>query len=202
MAASSSQKTLFLGSFVHCKSLGELEFLHDSAVCVDEKGIIVAFEKGCDQKKVEETVYPKLGWTAGEVTVRTSQPGQFFFPGFIGLLSHSSIYLILCQPNSRYPYPRITVSQRRNLRQEHPPRLAEHLHVPHGEQLIGRRKSKESLQPCDRTNPLPRNDHRILLCHHLRTIHQPARGPLSREGTESFHRPLLHGLYGTGLLPR
>tara|TARA_R110002060_G_scaffold29464_1_gene39842 strand:+ start:169 stop:444 length:276 start_codon:yes stop_codon:yes gene_type:complete len=84
MAVSSRQKTLFLGSFVHSKSLGELEFLHDSAICVDEKGVIVAVEKGCGQDKVEEIVFPKLGWTAGEVTVRTSQPGQFFFPGFIG----------------------------------------------------------------------------------------------------------------------
>ncbi|PVH73351.1 guanine deaminase [Cadophora sp. DSE1049] len=92
MAASSSQKTLFLGSFVHNKSLGELEFLHDSAVCVDEKGVIVAVEKGCGQDKVEEIVYPRLGWTAGEVTVRTSQPGQFFFPGFIDTHIHASQY--------------------------------------------------------------------------------------------------------------
>lgn len=96
MATSPSQKTLFLGSFVHSKSLGELEFLHDSAVCVDEKGVITAVEKGCDQKTVEENVYPKLGWVAGEVTVHTSQPGQFFFPGFIGLFAHSSHEHITC----------------------------------------------------------------------------------------------------------
>ncbi|CZT46583.1 related to guanine deaminase [Rhynchosporium secalis] len=92
MSAASSPKTLFLGSFVHSKSLGELDFLHDSAVCVDEKGVIVALEKDCDQKLIEENVFPKLGWTANEVTIRTSRPGQFFFPGFIDTHIHAPQY--------------------------------------------------------------------------------------------------------------
>jgi guanine deaminase len=79
-----SENTLFLGSFIHSKSLDELEYLHDSAVCVDKNGVIVAVEKGCDFKKAEEALFPKLGWSAGDVTVRTTKPGQFFFPGFIG----------------------------------------------------------------------------------------------------------------------
>jgi guanine deaminase len=77
-------KSLLLGSFIHSKSLDELEYLHDSAVCVDEKGVIVAIEKGCDLKKAEVTLFPKLGWSARDVTVKTAKPGQFFFPGFIG----------------------------------------------------------------------------------------------------------------------
>lgn len=104
MSVSTSQRTLFLGSFVHCKSLGELEFLHDSAVCVDEKGVIVALEKECDQKKVEEAIFPKLGWAVGEVSVRTAQPGQFFFPGFIGLFS-----LLLHENRTDYPQTPISM---------------------------------------------------------------------------------------------
>jgi len=77
-------KLLFLGSFIHSKSLDELEYLHDAAVCVDGNGVIVAIEKGCDLKKAEETLFPKLGWSAGDVTVKIAKPGQFFFPGFIG----------------------------------------------------------------------------------------------------------------------
>jgi len=64
--------------------LDELEYLHDSAICVDENGVIVAIEKDCDLKKAEETLLPKLGWSTGDVTVKTAKPGQFFFPGFIG----------------------------------------------------------------------------------------------------------------------
>jgi len=77
-------KSLFLGSFIHSRSLDELEYLHDSAICVDENGVIVAIEKDCDLKKAEETLLPKLGWSTGDVTVKTAKPGQFFFPGFIG----------------------------------------------------------------------------------------------------------------------
>jgi len=90
-------KSLFLGSFIHSKSLEELEFLHDTAVCVDDKGVVAAIEqigKGLDQKKAEESIYPRLGWSVGDVSVHIAQPGQFFFPGFIGL-SHSDLSLNL-----------------------------------------------------------------------------------------------------------
>lgn len=80
-----NEKTLFLGSFVHSKDLANLEFLHDSAVCVDETGVIVALERDCGRKTAEDTVLPKLGWTVDEIQIRAAQPGQFFFPGFIGL---------------------------------------------------------------------------------------------------------------------
>lgn len=84
MAGRTTGRSLFLGTFVHSKILDELEYLHDTAVCVDQKGIIVAIESNCDQRKAEESLYPKLGWSRGDVTVRAGQEGQFFFPGFIG----------------------------------------------------------------------------------------------------------------------
>lgn len=79
-------KSLFLGSFVHSRSLDELEFWHDAAVCVSADGAIVAIERGCDLQKAEEIVFPRLGWPSEEVSVTRAQPGQFFFPGFVGWL--------------------------------------------------------------------------------------------------------------------
>jgi guanine deaminase len=78
------KKGLFLGSFVHCKSLDELETLHDAAVFVNENGAIVTIEQGMDLQQAEETVVPKLGWSKEEYVVTESKKGEFFFPGFIG----------------------------------------------------------------------------------------------------------------------
>lgn len=96
VAKSIAGRSVFLGTFVHSKSLEELEFLHDTAVFVDEKGTIVAIEQ------LEQGSYPgteagffsKLGWMKDPVTVITAKPGQFFFPGFIGL-SFPSIFQAL-----------------------------------------------------------------------------------------------------------
>ncbi|TVY40427.1 putative guanine deaminase, partial [Lachnellula occidentalis] len=87
---SHTMKSVFLGSFIHSKRLDELEYLHDTAVFVDEKGVIVAIEKDCDLKNAEETICPKLGWSRSDVTIRTAEPGQFFFPGFIDTHIHAS----------------------------------------------------------------------------------------------------------------
>ncbi|KAF8862569.1 guanine deaminase [Acephala macrosclerotiorum] len=92
MSTQASQKCLFLGSFIQSKSLEKLDFLHDTAVCIDERGVIVAIEEGCDQKKAEETIFPKLGWSAGEASVKAAEPGQFFFPGFIDTHIHAPQY--------------------------------------------------------------------------------------------------------------
>ncbi|KAI0117119.1 guanine deaminase [Daldinia grandis] len=83
---------LFLGLFIHSVKLGELQYLHDTAVFVDESGNIVAVETHCDQKKAEETLYPKLGWKGGDVTVTIAKDGQFFFPGFIDTHIHAPQY--------------------------------------------------------------------------------------------------------------
>lgn len=85
MATQSVGKSLYLGRFIHSKSLDVLEYLENSVAFVDEKGVIVALETDCDLKKAEAEIFPKLGWTAGDVSVRTAKPGQFFFPGFIGM---------------------------------------------------------------------------------------------------------------------
>ncbi|KAI1659993.1 guanine deaminase [Daldinia decipiens] len=83
---------LYLGLFIHSVKLGELQYLHDTAVCVDKSGKIVAVEQQYDQKKAEETLYPKLGWKTDDVTVTIAKEGQFFFPGFIDTHIHAPQY--------------------------------------------------------------------------------------------------------------
>ncbi|KAI5867027.1 guanine deaminase [Durotheca rogersii] len=93
MAASPSQKNqLFLGLFIHSIRLGELQYLHDAAVCVDKGGKIVAVELPCDQEKAEDKLYPSLGWTPGDVLVTAAKDGQFFFPGFVDTHLHAPQY--------------------------------------------------------------------------------------------------------------
>jgi guanine deaminase len=79
-----AKNKLFLGLFVHSKALETLEYLHNTAVCVDKEGKIVAVEEDCDEETAKATVLPRLGWAEAEVEVVTAEEGQFFFPGFIG----------------------------------------------------------------------------------------------------------------------
>lgn len=77
--------SLFIGNFIHSKSLDDLEYFHNTALFVDGKGVIVAIEPDCNQKKAEETIFPKLGWNEENVSIHVAKEHQFFFPGFIGL---------------------------------------------------------------------------------------------------------------------
>ncbi|RDW77035.1 guanine deaminase-1 [Coleophoma cylindrospora] len=54
------QRTLFLGTFVHCQNLDSLEYFHDTGVFVDEKGTIVAVKQRCNLTIAVETVMPEL----------------------------------------------------------------------------------------------------------------------------------------------
>ncbi|KAI1394205.1 guanine deaminase [Hypoxylon trugodes] len=92
MAPQGNKNQLFLGLFIHSTSLGELQYLHNTAICVEKSGKIVAVEQKCDQKKAEDTIYPKLGWKADDVVVTTTKDGQFFFPGFIDTHIHAPQY--------------------------------------------------------------------------------------------------------------
>ncbi|OTA69326.1 guanine deaminase [Hypoxylon sp. EC38] len=93
MAPPRSEKNqLFLGIFIHSVKLGKLQYLDNSAVCVDKSGKIVALEMSCDQKQAEEKLYPRLGWNADDITVTIAKDGQFFFPGFIDTHVHAPQY--------------------------------------------------------------------------------------------------------------
>ncbi|KAH6855811.1 hypothetical protein B0I37DRAFT_63357 [Chaetomium sp. MPI-CAGE-AT-0009] len=83
---------LFLGLFIHSKALNELEYLHDTAVCVDADGTIVAVERDCDELKAKDTVLPRLGWAETDVEIVKAREGQFFFPGFIDTHIHAPQY--------------------------------------------------------------------------------------------------------------
>lgn len=85
----STRRQVLIGTFVHSKSRTELEFLHNAAICVDEKGVIVKVEKSYagDQNQLLQ----ELGWTEDGVDILTCKPGQFFFPGFIGNLTRPFI---------------------------------------------------------------------------------------------------------------
>lgn len=76
---------IFWGSFIHCQSRDELEYLHNIAVFVDgSSGRIAAIEPQCDVQRAKRDVLPRLGWNPFDVSVTACRPGQFFFPGFIG----------------------------------------------------------------------------------------------------------------------
>ncbi|KXJ95690.1 guanine deaminase [Microdochium bolleyi] len=88
----SAQHQLFLGSFVHSIALGQLEYLHSTAICVDSSGKIVAVQRDCDRSTAEQSLLPRLGWDLNHVTVTESGQGQFFFPGFIDTHVHAPQY--------------------------------------------------------------------------------------------------------------
>jgi hypothetical protein len=192
MADRARRRSLFLGTLVHSRTLDELEYLQYTAVCVDEKGIIVAIQPNCDQSQAEDSLYPRLGWSRGDVTVRTAKGGQFFFPGFIGRFCSLSrlIFLLII---SRYSYSCLPVSKCGHLRQDHPPRLVEYVHFPYGKQSYFHRKSEDCVYSMHTTNPLSWDDHSVILRYDIRPINQPPRRPLPVIWPESFHRPMLHG---------
>ncbi|KAF7555114.1 hypothetical protein G7046_g6640 [Stylonectria norvegica] len=79
------RKHVFWGTFVHCKSREELEYLHNAAVCVDSHGKIVRVDKDCGSPdEAGERLLKTLGWDRRDVDFSASKEGQFFFPGFIG----------------------------------------------------------------------------------------------------------------------
>ncbi|KAK5661254.1 hypothetical protein OQA88_11148 [Cercophora sp. LCS_1] len=82
---------LFIGSSIHSKSLGELEYRHNTAIAVDTQGKIVAIlPDTTDPTSALQT----LEWSASDVEIVTTAPNgaQFFFPGFIDTHLHASQY--------------------------------------------------------------------------------------------------------------
>jgi guanine deaminase len=74
------KKTLYVGAFIHSKSLQALEICQKSVIGVNEEGKIVFIER------VIESVaaLPRADeWK--EASIVEIAPHQFFFPGFIGV---------------------------------------------------------------------------------------------------------------------
>lgn len=74
-------KTIFIGPFVHCKSLDELDICEHGAIGVDENGVIAFIERDVGGQDAD-SVATKHGWVNPKV-VKIYDTG-FFFPGFIG----------------------------------------------------------------------------------------------------------------------
>lgn len=74
-------KTIFIGPFVHCKSLDELDICEQGAIGVDENGVIAFIERDVGGQDAD-SVATKHGWVNPKV-VKIYDTG-FFFPGFIG----------------------------------------------------------------------------------------------------------------------
>lgn len=73
------EKTIYVGPFVHCISLQELEICPDAAIGVDEAGKIAFIDRESDGSSPSA----KEEWKEAKV-VKIPDNG-FFFPGFIGM---------------------------------------------------------------------------------------------------------------------
>jgi hypothetical protein len=146
-------KTIFIGPFVHCKSLEELDICEHGAIGVDEKGVIAFIERDV-QGQDADPVSKKHGWVNPKV-VKIYDTG-FFFPGFIGKLevTHDGIkcagrgiYCITYNANSfnRHTHSRFAVPKCRHLRQVDASGLAEYIHISTGKLFEGSFKSKARL---------------------------------------------------------
>ena len=89
-----SKPAVYIGTFVHCKTLTEIEILHDAAVFIDEQGKIVAIEKDIEDVDAALSGASKLGWDTQDVIVRACGKEQFFFPGFIGMVKPTMTILL------------------------------------------------------------------------------------------------------------
>ncbi|RFU79309.1 guanine deaminase [Trichoderma arundinaceum] len=90
---SPQRKLLLLGTFVHCKTQQDLEFLHDAGIAVDAHGKIAAIERDVgDVSEAKTRLLKKLGWSEAEVDVTQAADGQFFFPGFVDTHIHAPQY--------------------------------------------------------------------------------------------------------------
>ncbi|KFX90870.1 hypothetical protein O988_07991 [Pseudogymnoascus sp. VKM F-3808] len=95
------EKTVYLGTFAHSKSLKELEIAHNAAIFVDESGKIVAVERGVADEAAAKSFFPKLNWSESQekpIRIFKSKEEQFFFPGFIGNPSISNLQTPANQP--------------------------------------------------------------------------------------------------------
>jgi hypothetical protein len=146
MNVNGNERTIYCGAFVHSITPQKLDICNKAAIGVDENGKIAFVHRDVKDYDNVKTV---AGWEDAKV-VRL-EPSGFFFPGFIGEFDFSiaflpfdlskwlhtlSTHITNKHPSLRYPHPRLTIPQRRYLRQIHPPRLAQHLHLPSRKLLL------------------------------------------------------------------
>ena len=74
------EKTIYVGAFVHCESLNELDICPNSMIGVAEDGKIAFILRSVKGRQIP---YDE-GWEQAKI-VRIQDHG-FFFPGFIGVV--------------------------------------------------------------------------------------------------------------------
>lgn len=125
---SSPRRSLFVGTFVHCKGLQELDICLRGAIGVDEQGKIAFIERDIDDIK---TITQAHGWEGSDIT--TARSSQFFFPGFVGKQSLQTHVRKCVQLDSiRYTHPCPAISECWHIWKFHPSRLAEQIYLPYG----------------------------------------------------------------------
>lgn len=77
------ERTIYLGTFIHCRSLTEVEVVENGSIGVDEHGKI-AFVEHKSSSNVRE------GWESARTVQAKSN--AFYFPGFIDTHIHASQY--------------------------------------------------------------------------------------------------------------
>ena len=80
----SLQRTIYVGTFIHCISLVDLEILENAAIGVEENGIISFVEKDVKESDLAEVVEQRYGWKEVYIVKGDEDSTAFFFPGFVG----------------------------------------------------------------------------------------------------------------------
>ncbi|KAL1616510.1 hypothetical protein SLS56_011397 [Neofusicoccum ribis] len=88
MLSAEQGKAIYIGPFVHCKSLQELDICEKGAIGVDENGKIAFIERGIDG--TDSVVKKHHGWS--DASIVTIKDHGFFFPGFIDTHIHAPQY--------------------------------------------------------------------------------------------------------------
>ncbi|PHH64632.1 hypothetical protein CDD81_4243 [Ophiocordyceps australis] len=90
------RRLLLLGTFVQTKADRQLQVMQETAIAVDEQGVIVGIERaqqeGQDAHSAGQRLLGQLGWEAESVDECSSGPEGFFFPGLIDTHVHAAQY--------------------------------------------------------------------------------------------------------------
>lgn len=82
-------KTVFLGTFIHCKGLNELDICEHGAIGVDEQGVIRFVDRSGQHV---DALLQAHRWPAETCSIVRTGPCQFLFPGFVDTHIHASQY--------------------------------------------------------------------------------------------------------------
>ncbi|KAI9681497.1 MAG: hypothetical protein M1817_002781 [Caeruleum heppii] len=81
-------RTIYLGTFIHSRSLQELDICRSGAIGVDEQGKIAFVDRDITDR---QSVAKSHGWP-DDTRIVTTGANQFFFPGFIDTHTHACQY--------------------------------------------------------------------------------------------------------------